>query len=242
MPKSLKKCRTILPFSCCPLVFLWKLFQEITDFDFSLGQGRSQGYRVWEPLRGFRRLVAFLNTENSFWESPQAPEKPLNTSMSEKSLNTLTLLFSLLFSISLLFSFSDFLAFFFAAFFLPSPRIVGVPRREKPLPFSGFPLLFFFKKQGLEGQGTRGFARQGGFQKGGFGGCSPVPNKPERGYIRMFPWYQEPERGYIRMFPGTKNRKEGTFAKTTLFRNRLFVSSRNTSTVIYLQDVLSTLL
>ena len=27
---------------------------------------------------------------------------------------------------------------------LAFPRILGVPRREKPLPFSGFPLFFFF--------------------------------------------------------------------------------------------------
>ena len=40
----------------------------------------------------------------------------------------------------------------FCAFFLPFPRILGVPRREKPLLFSGFPLLFF--KKGLEGQGS----------------------------------------------------------------------------------------
>ena len=49
------------------------------------------------------------------------------------------------------------------------------------------------------------------FRKGGFGGCSPgtktgtmahsdVPpeRKPERGYIRMFPWNKNPERGHIR--------------------------------------------
>ena len=66
--------------------------------------------------------------------------------------------------------------------------------------------------------------QKGGFQKGGFGGCSPgtknrtrvhsdVPpeRKPERGYVRMFPWTKtrtrvrshvpperKPERGYVR--------------------------------------------
>ena len=35
---------------------------------------------------------------------------------------------------------------FSSRFFLSFPRILGVPRREKPLLFSGFPLLFFSKK------------------------------------------------------------------------------------------------
>ena len=34
----------------------------------------------------------------------------------------------------------------------------------------------------------------------------------------------KPERGYVRMFPRNENRNEGTFGKTTLLRNRLFVS------------------
>ena len=32
------------------------------------------------------------------------------------------------------------------------------------------------------------------------------------------------ERGYVRMFPRNENRNEGTFAKTTLLRNRAFIS------------------
>ena len=55
--------------------------------------------------------------------------------------------------------FFDFLALFcfpislaFSCVFLSFPRILGVPRREKPLLFFGVPLAFF-KKQGLEGQG-----------------------------------------------------------------------------------------
>ena len=34
------------------------------------------------------------------------------------------------------------------------------------------------------------------------------------------PRYQKPELGYMRMFSGTKNRNEGTFAKTAVLRNR----------------------
>ena len=55
---------------------------------------------------------------------------------SAKFLRTLTLQ-------SLLFSFSDFPCFFFFFVCLLSfPRILGVPRRQKPLLFSGLPLLF----------------------------------------------------------------------------------------------------
>ena len=50
-------------------------------------------------------------------------------------------------------AFFDFLAFFvfrfsllFCAFFLSFPRILGVPRREKPLLFWGKTLAFFFPK------------------------------------------------------------------------------------------------
>ena len=52
-------------------------------------------------------------------------------------------------------AFFDFLAFFvfrfallFGALFHPFPRILGVPRREKPLFFRGFPCLFFQKSKG----------------------------------------------------------------------------------------------
>ena len=38
---------------------------------------------------------------------------------------------------------------FLCAFFLPFPRSLGVPRREKPLLFFGVSLVFFQKKQGL---------------------------------------------------------------------------------------------
>ena len=56
--------------------------------------------------------------------------------------------------ISLLFSFSDSPWIFFCAFFLPFPRILGVPRRGKLLLFFGFSLAFFQKKRGLEGHGN----------------------------------------------------------------------------------------
>ena len=57
-----------------------------------------------------------------------------------------------------LFDFLTFFVFrfpFFCAFFFYFPSNLGVPRRERPLFFSGFPLLFS-KKQGLEGQGSEG--------------------------------------------------------------------------------------
>ena len=59
----------------------------------------------------------------------------------------------------------DFLAFsvfrfplLFWAFFLSFPRLLGVPRREKPLFLLGEKPLLFPKKQGLEGQGCSKFA------------------------------------------------------------------------------------
>ena len=54
--------------------------------------------------------------------------------------------------------------------------------------------------------------KRAGFQKGWF--------------LADVPWYQKPERGYIWMFPGTKNRNEGTFAKPPFLENRPFVSTR----------------
>ena len=54
----------------------------------------------------------------------------------------------------------------------------------------------------------------------------------KRVVLEDVPRHQKPERGYIRMFPGTKNWNEGKFAKTALLRNRplkAFVSSRKGS-------------
>ena len=57
------------------------------------------------------------------------------------------------------------------------------------------------------------------FQKGGFGGCSPGTKTGTRVYSDVLP-ERKPQRGYDRMFPWNENRNEGTFAKTTLLRNR----------------------
>ena len=56
--------------------------------------------------------------------------------------------------------------------------------------------------------------KKGGFQKGGFGGCSPGTRTGTRVI-----------RGYVRMCRRNENRNEGTFTKTTLLRNRPFFSS-----------------
>ena len=55
----------------------------------------------------------------------------------------------------------------------------------------------------------------------------PPERKPERGYIRMFPRNKNRNEGTFACSPGTKNRNEATFAKTTLLRNRPFVSVRS---------------
>ena len=71
-------------------------------------------------------------------------------------------------------------------------------------------------------QETLGGSQQGGFQKGDFGRCSPVPKTGTRVHSDV-PRYQKPGWGYMRMFPYTKTWNEGTFAKTTLLRNHPFV-------------------
>ena len=78
----------------------------------------------------------------------------------------------------------------------------------------------------LGGEGAASFCRRAAqaFPKGGFGGCSLVPKTGTRVHSDV-PRYQKPERRYVRMFHGTKNQNKGTFAKTTLLRNRPFVSS-----------------
>ena len=73
---------------------------------------------------------------------------------------------------------------------------------------------------------------KGWFPKGWFWADVPPERKPERGCVRMFgtrvrsdvPPERKPERGYVRMFPRNEHRNEGTFAKTTLLRNRPFIS------------------
>ena len=49
----------------------------------------------------------------------------------------------------------------------------------------------------------------------------PRYQEPERGYFRMFPRNENQNEG---TFPRNENRNEGIFAKTTLLRNRPFVS------------------
>ena len=70
----------------------------------------------------------------------------------------------------------------------------------------------------------RGFAK-GWFPKGGFGGCSPVPKTGTRVHSDVPPVPKTGTRVHSNV-PRYQNRTEGTFAKTTLLRNRLFVSSR----------------
>ena len=93
--------------------------------------------------------------------------------------------------------------------FLPKPPEYG----DSKAPKSGWAKNF---------RASFGGSQNGDFQKGGFGGCSPVP---------------KPERGYIRMFPGAKNENASTFAKTALLRNRAFVSSRLLASLTMCGDV-----
>ena len=101
-------------------------------------------FRVGFPL-------SFEENSAGFCQSVWLPESILNFRIGSVSSIALTLQ-SLLFSIiSLLFLFSDFPCFFvrFSSLF---PRILGVPRREKPLLFWG-PTLAFSKKARIGGSG-----------------------------------------------------------------------------------------
>ena len=81
-------------------------------------------------------------------------------------------------------------------------------------------------KNSLAGNGTnpsyiaasRGFTKEW-FPKGWFWRCSPGMKTGSH-----VPPKRKLERGYVRMFPRNENRNEGTFAKTTLLRNRRFAS------------------
>ena len=83
--------------------------------------------------------------------------------------------------------------------------------------------------------------QKGGFQKGGFGGCSPGKKTGTRVRSPKPPFYETallspqwaflvltkgwfPKGWFRRTFPRNENRNEGTFAKTTLLRNRPFIS------------------
>ena len=78
------------------------------------------------------------------------------------------------------------------------------------------------RRKNVKNQTCRGLAI-GWFPKRVVLADVPPERKPERGYIQMFPPERTPERGYVRMFPRNENRNKGTFAKTTLLRNRPFV-------------------
>ena len=62
-----------------------------------------------------------------------------------------------------------------------------------------------------------GFARYGGFQKGGFGGCSLDPQKPERGTKNG----TAVPKTVQNTNDGTQNRNEG------ILQNRSFLASRS---------------
>ena len=120
----------------------------------------------------------------------------------------------------------------------PTKRSMKNPRKfeENSEQNSGQKFEKFGKLSFCNFSGPTNFPRkargsQKGFQKGGFGGCSPAPKTGTKVHSDV-PWHQKPERGHIRMFPGTKNRNEGTFAETALLRNRPFVSSRQESNVL----------
>ena len=59
-----------------------------------------------------------------------------------------------------------------------------------------------------ESRRSTGSLQKGGVQKGGFGGCSPVPRTGTRIHSDV-PRYQDPEQGYIRMFPRHQNLERG---------------------------------
>ena len=81
--------------------------------------------------------------------------------------------------------------------------------------------------------------QKGGFQKGGFGGCSPGTKTGTRVRSPKPPFYETallsfndpfwglyakgwfPKGWFRRMFPRNENRNEGTFAKTTLLETAL---------------------
>ena len=71
-------------------------------------------------------------------------------------------------------------------------------------------------------------SQKDGFQKGGFGGCSPVPTwyyqEPEQGYMWDVPRYRQPKRGYIRMFPGYQKPERGLIRQKHPFTKPPFCS------------------
>ena len=169
--KSAKNYETILPFSCCPLVFPWKRF---------IAESRPRGDQiasaswliVWIPLLpcfpgNFRDSVEFRRIRGNFGKT-----------------------------------------------------------QGNLVEFSG---------------GFSGVRKRVVFQKGGFGGCSPGTKTGTRARSPKPPFWKPPfylpvtlfggfqkggfQKGWFRrMFPRNENQNEGTFAKTTLLRNRPFIS------------------
>ena len=95
-----------------------------------------------------------------------------------------------------------------------------------------------FKNLGLtKGWFPKGWFPKGWFPKGWFWWMFPRNENRNEGTFACSPGTEtgtrvrsdvpperKPERGYVRMFPLNENRDEGTLAKTTLFRNRPFIS------------------
>ena len=94
-----------------------------------------------------------------------------------------------------------------------------------------------------------GGSQKGGFQKGGFGGCSPGTKTGTRVRSPKPPFWKPPfylpitlfgvdtegwfpEGWFRRMFPRNENRNEGKFAKTTLLRNRPFISQAQVQSLV----------
>ena len=92
----------------------------------------------------------------------------------------------------------------------------GVATYENP----GFPV----PKPGVSQSQASGGCHKSGFPKAWFWRMFPGTKTGTRVHSSDVPPEQKPERGYVRMFPQNENRNEGTFAKTTLLRNCPFVS------------------
>ena len=73
-------------------------------------------------------------------------------------------------------------------------------------------------------------------QKGGFGGCFRGTKTGTRVHSDV-PLERKPERGYVRMFPQNEKWNEGTFTKTTLLRNRPFLSPSEISLIPHCREL-----
>ena len=95
------------------------------------------------------------------------------------------------------------------------------PGSVPPIPDDPLEIRFKFRMQRFCKQ--LGVDKMVVFERGGFGGCSPGKKTGTRVHSDVPP-ERKPERGHVRMFPRNENRNEGTFAKTTLVRNRPLIS------------------